>query len=69
MLKEILYVSGKPGLYKMVSQGKNLMVIESLSDGKRIPVFSSDKLVYLKDIAIFTENGEIPLSEVFEKIK
>jgi hypothetical protein len=69
MLKDILYVSGKPGLYKMVSQGKNLMVIESLSDSKRIPVFSSDKIVYLKDIAIFTENGEIPLSEVFEKIK
>jgi len=69
MLKDILYVSGKPGLYKMVSQGKNLMIIESLSDGKRIPVFSSDKIVYLKDIAIFTENGEIPLSEVFEKIK
>jgi hypothetical protein len=69
MLKEILYVSGKSGLYKMVSQGKNLMVVESLNDGKRIPVFSSDKIVYLKDIAIFTENGELPLSEVFEKIK
>ena len=55
MLKEILSISGKPGLFKMVSQAKNMLIIESLIDGKRQPVYSRDKAVSLGDIAIFTE--------------
>ena len=69
MLKEILSVSGKPGLFKMVSQGKNMYIAESLIDGKRIPVYTRDKVVSLGDIAVYTETEEIPLATVFNNIK
>jgi hypothetical protein len=69
MLKEILSVTGKPGLFKLVSQAKNMLIVESLIDGKRIPTYSKDKVVSLGDIAIFTDTEEVPLAEVFEKIK
>ncbi len=69
MLKEILSVTGKPGLFKLVSQGKNMLIIESLIDGKRIPAYTKDKVVSLGDIAIFTETEEVPLGKVLEKIK
>jgi len=69
MLKEILSITGKPGLFKLVSQGKNMFIVESLLDGKRIPAYTKDKIVSLGDIAIFTETAEIPLGQVFEKLK
>jgi len=69
MLKEILSISGKPGLYKLVSQGKNMLIVESLNDGKRIPAYSKDKVVSLGDIAIFTETAEVKLGLVLEAIK
>lgn len=69
MLKEILSVTGKPGLFKLVSQGKNMLIVESLLDGKRIPAYTKDKVVSLGDIAIFTENAEVPLGQVLENVK
>jgi hypothetical protein len=69
MLKKILSVSGKSGLYKLISQGKNMFIAESLIDGKRIPVYARDKVVSLGDIAIYTEAEEIPLAKVLSKIK
>lgn len=69
MLKEILSVTGKPGLFKLVSQAKNMLIVESLIDGKRIPAYSKDKVVSLGDIAIFTDSAEVPLADVFQKIK
>ena len=69
MLKEILSVTGKPGLFKLVSQGKNMLIVESLLDGKRIPAYSKDKVVSLGDIAIFTETTEVPLGQVLESLK
>lgn len=69
MLKEILSLTGKPGLFKLVSQGKNMLVVESLIDGKRIPAYTKDKVVSLGDIAIFTETAEVPLAEVLESVK
>lgn len=68
MLKGILSISGKPGLFKMISQGKNNIIVESLMDGKRIPAHSFDKIISLEDIAIFTETEEKPLVEVFKAI-
>jgi hypothetical protein len=68
MLKGILSISGKPGLYKMVTQGKNSIIVESLIDGKRIPAHSFAKVISLEDIAIFTETEEVPLAEVFKVI-
>ncbi len=69
MLKEILSISGKPGLFKLISQGKNMFLAESLSDSKRVPVYPRDKVVSLGDIAIYTEDEDIPLSVVLTNIK
>ncbi|GHS96338.1 hypothetical protein FACS189421_01240 [Bacteroidia bacterium] len=69
MLKEILSVSGKSGLFKLISQGKNMFVAESLLDHKRIPVYMRDKVISLGDISIYTDDEEVPLAEVLTKIK
>lgn len=68
MLKEILAISGQPGLFKMVSKGNNNVIVESLLTGKRFPAYSSNKITSLEDIAIFTQDGEIQLKEVLRKI-
>lgn len=69
MLKSILSISGKPGLFRMVSQSKNMIIVESLVDGKRIPSHARDKVISLGDIAMYTETTEVPLSEVLESMK
>lgn len=69
MLKEILSISGKPGLFKLISQGKNMFIAESLLDKKRIPVYLRDKVVSLGDISIYTEDEDVPLATVLESIK
>jgi hypothetical protein len=70
MLKEILSVSGKSGLFKRISQGKNMLIAESLLDGKRLPLYPRDKVISLGDIAIYsTEDEDKPLREIFLAIK
>ena len=64
MLKTILSISGKPGLYKLVSHGKNMLIVESLTDNKRVPAYAKDKVISLGDIAIYTDETEVPLHEV-----
>ena len=70
MLKTILAISGKPGLYKLISQGKNMLIVESVNaDKKRSPIYASDKVISLGDIAMYTDADEVPLSEVLESVK
>ena len=69
MLKSILSISGKPGLFKLVSGAKNMIIVESLVDGKRFPSHQHDKVISLADIAMYTETTEVPLREVLEKVK
>ena len=69
MLKEILSISGKPGLFKLVSKGKNIFVAESLVDWKRIPVYPRDKVVSLGDVTMFSNDGDIRLSQILQSIK
>ena len=69
MLKKILSVSGKPGLYKLVSQGKSMLIVEALTDGRRLPVYARDKIISLGDIAIYTDGDEVPLYEVLNSVK
>lgn len=69
MLEKIVSISGKPGLYKVLSQGKNMLVVESVVDKKRMPSYSSDKVVSLGDISMFTDSGDKPLSEILEAMK
>ena len=68
-LKEILSVSGKPGLFKTIAQTKTGVIIESLVDHKRIQAFASDKISSLGEISIFTTGEEMPLREVFRLIQ
>ena len=69
MFETILTISGKPGLYRMLSRGNNMFIVETVdATHKRIPVYNSDKIVLLDDIAIYTDTEEIPLRKVFETI-
>lgn len=69
MIKTILSISGRPGLFKLISQGKNMLIVESLLNGKRTPAYAHDKVVPLGDISIYTLDGDVPLRDVFETIK
>lgn len=69
MLKTILSISGKPGLFKLISQAKNMLIVESLQTGKRQPAYAHEKIISLGDIAIFTDEEDVPLSEVLNAIK
>ena len=69
MLKDILSISGKGGLYKYISQGRNGIIVESLHDKKRINATATAKISSLEDISVFTEDGEVSLEELFKKIK
>lgn len=64
MLKNILAITGKPGLYKLVSRGNNMLIVESLVDGKRMPTYARDKIVALSDVSMFTDSDDVALSEV-----
>ena len=68
MLKNILSITGKPGLYKLVSQGNNMLIVESLADGKRMPTYARDKIVSLGEISMYTMGEDIALSEVLTKL-
>jgi hypothetical protein len=68
MLKGLLAISGQSGLFKMIAESKNSIIVESLDTQKRIPVYSTTKVSALEDIAIYTESGDIPLKEVFKSI-
>lgn len=69
MLSEILSITGRPGLYKLISTNKNMNIVESLADGKRVPIYAQEKVVALSDVSIYTQSGDTPLREVFKKIK
>lgn len=68
MLKNILAITGKPGLFKLVSRGNNMLIVESLVDGKRMPTYARDKIVSLADVSMFTEDDDIALNEVLTKL-
>ncbi len=68
MLKKILSISGRPGLYKLVSYGKNMLLVEGLADSHRFPVHSRERVMSLGDISIFTTADDLPLSQVLENI-
>ena len=68
MLKEILSISGKPGLYKLVSNTPRALIVESLNDGKRFPAYSNSKIIALEDISIYTDNEDLPLKTVLKRM-
>lgn len=68
MVKDILAIGGHPGLFKMITQAKNGIIVESLVDGKRMPTHATSKISALEDISIYTDMGDVPLSEVLISI-
>lgn len=69
MLRKILSISGRSGLYRLVSQGKNMLIVENIADGKRFPAYARDKVISLGDVSIYTTDEDVPLTNVLETIK
>lgn len=69
MLKTVLSIAGKPGLYKLISRGKNMLIVESLVDGKRFPAYGNEKIISLGDIAMYTDEEDVPLRDVLAAMK
>jgi len=67
-LESIISVTGKPGLYKVISQIKNGLIVESILEKKRMPIHATDKVSALSDISIYTNDGDKPLGEIYEVI-
>ncbi len=67
-LSGIISISGKPGLFKVVAQGKNNIIVESLIDKKRTPAYSTDRISSLEDISIYTTDEDAPLKNILEAI-
>ncbi len=67
-LKGFIAIAGKPGLYKIIAQGKNNVIVESLIDKKRFPASSSSKISSLEEITMYTTEEDIPLPEIVSKI-
>lgn len=67
MLKEIISITGKPGLYRLLSQAKGSIIVEELGSARRLPVHAREKVVSLGDIAMYTESGDTPLGEILDK--
>ena len=68
MIKGIISVAGKPGLYRLLSRGKNALIVESLQTGKRTPTYAHEKVISLADITMYTDGGDEPLPNVFQKV-
>ncbi|MBQ8470368.1 MAG: DUF5606 domain-containing protein, partial [Alistipes sp.] len=67
-LREILAISGQPGLFKYVAQSQRGVIVESLIDGKRMNASATSKVSALTEISMFTEGDDIPLADVFTRI-
>ena len=68
-METILSVSGKPGLYKLVSRGKMNLIVETIDAAhRRTPVFATDKVTSLSDIAMYTDADDVPLWQVLESV-
>lgn len=67
-LSGIISISGKPGLFRVIAQGKNSIIVESLIDKKRVPAYASDRISALEDISIYTYESDKPLKDVLTDI-
>jgi hypothetical protein len=67
-LKGILSISGNPGLYKLVGQMKGGLIVESLIDGKRVPAYTTQRILALEDISIYTDKDDVPLTQVYTEL-
>lgn len=68
MLKKIISITGKPGLYQILSQGRGTLIVEDVESKRRLPVHTRDQVVSLGDISMYTESGDTPLGEILDKV-
>lgn len=68
MLRPILAITGRSGLYKIVSSGARMIIVEDLTTGKRMPAHQRDKIVSLGDIAMYTEAEDLPLGIILQRL-
>ena len=64
----IISISGRPGLFKVIAQGKNSVIVESVIDKKRFPAYATDRISALEDISIYTYEDDKPIKEIFTGI-
>ena len=70
MQETILAIAGKPGLYKLVSRGKNNLIVEALdATHRRMPAFATDRITSLNDIAMYTDSDDVPLTKILDSMK
>lgn len=67
-LSGVISISGRPGLYKVITQAKNSIIVESLIDKKRFPAYATDRISAVDDISIYTHDGDKPLKEILADI-
>ncbi|MCM1309940.1 MAG: DUF5606 domain-containing protein [Bacteroides sp.] len=68
MIKGILSIAGRPGLYKLIQSGRGSLIVEQLSTGKRLPVQQRDRVISLADVAMYTDGDDVQLSEVLTSL-
>lgn len=66
MLKEILSITGKPGLFKIIAHSSRNIIVEDVSSKKRFPVSARDKIVSLGDISMYAESEDKPLGDILD---
>ena len=69
MLRTILSISGRPGLFRLVNRGKGMLIVEEVATGKRTPAYARDKVISLGDISIYTDEGDTSLGLVLDTVK
>lgn len=67
-LNGIIAISGRPGLFKVIAQGKNSVIVESMIDKKRFPAYATERISTLDDISVFTYEEDVKLTDIFEKM-
>lgn len=67
-LSGIISIAGMSGLYKVVAQTKNGLIVESIVEKKRVPTYSTQRISALEDISIFTTGEDMPLKDILKKI-
>lgn len=68
MIKGIIAITGKPGLYRLLKRGRNALIVENLETGKRTPSYGSDKVISLPDVTMYSDHGDVPLPEVLDNL-
>ena len=68
MIKGILSITGKPGLFKLLSRGRNALIVENIATKRRTPTYPHEKVISLADITMYTEHGDEPLPEILDKV-